>query len=54
MAKGFLAAVFLPEDAVFQDAIVGIAGPYKDRDYLRIVSAYINSSLARYYLFFDF
>ena len=48
---GFLASVFLPDDAVFKDGIIGIAGPSDDRNYLKIVCAYINSSLARYYQF---
>ena len=51
IGKGGLASVFLPGDAVFRSAIIGIAGPSKDKDYLKTISAYINSSLARYYLF---
>ena len=51
MAGGFLASAFLPDDAVFKNGIIGIAGPPKDRDYLKIASAYVNSSLARYYQF---
>jgi SAM-dependent methyltransferase len=48
---GFLAAVFLPDDAIFKDGIIGIAGPPEDADYLRVVCAYANSSLSRYYHF---
>ena len=51
MSGGFLASVFLADDAVFKDGIIGIAGPSDDRDYLKIACAYINSSLARYYHF---
>ena len=51
MASGVLAAAFLPDDAVFTDKVTGIAGPSEDADYLKVVCAYINSSLARYYLF---
>ena len=48
---GFLASVFLPDDAVFKDGVIGIAGPAKDSNYLKVACAYINSSLARYYHF---
>ena len=51
VAGGFLASAFLQDDAVFKNGIVGIAGPAGDEDYLKIVCAYINSSLARYYQF---
>lgn len=48
---GFLASVFLPDDAVFKDGIIGIAGPTDDSAYLKVACAYTNSSLARYYYF---
>ena len=48
---GFLASAFLPEDAVFQHGVFGIAGPREDTNYLKVACAYINSSLARYYHF---
>ena len=51
LAGGFLASAFLPEDAVFKNGVIGIAGPSEDRDYLKVACAYINSSLARYYEF---
>ena len=51
MTGGVLASVFLRDDAVFTNGIFGIAGPSEDTDYLKIVCAYINSSLARYYHF---
>ena len=51
MTGGVLASVFLQEDAVFTNAIFGIAGHAEDMDYLKVVCAYVNSSLARYYHF---
>ena len=51
MTGGVLASVFMRDDAVFTNGIFGIAGPSEDTDYLKIVCAYINSSLARYYQF---
>ena len=51
MTNGVLASVFLRDDAVFTNGLFGIAGPPEDTDYLKIVCAYINSSLARYYHF---
>ena len=51
MTGGVLASVFMRDDAVFTNGIFGIAGPSEDTEYLKIVCAYINSSLARYYQF---
>ena len=51
MTSGVLASVFLPDDAVFTDKITGLAGPSEDMNYLKVVCAYFNSSLARYYQF---
>ncbi len=51
LRSGVIAAVFLPGDAVFNNEILGIAGPPEDRDYLKVACAYTNSSLARYYQF---
>ena len=51
MTGGVLASAFLRDDAVFTDKITGIAGPSEDMDYLKVACAYLNSSLARYYLF---
>ena len=48
---GFLAAAFLPDDAVFKDGLYGIAGPDKHQGDLKVVCAFLNSSLARYYQF---
>ncbi len=49
--RGALASAFLRDDAVFTNGIFGIAGTIEDTDYLRVVCAYVNSSLARYYHF---
>ena len=51
MAGGLLASVFMQDDAVFTDGVIGIAGPPTDKDYLKLACAFINSSLARYYQF---
>ena len=51
MTGGVLASVFMRDDAVFTNGIFGITGPSEDTEYLKIVCAYINSSLARYYQF---
>ena len=50
-SDGVLAATFLAEDAVFADRMYGIAASKKEVDNLKVVCAYINSSLARYYHF---
>ena len=51
MTGGVLASVFMRDDAVFTNGIFGIGGPSEDTEYLKIMCAYINSSLARYYQF---
>ena len=51
LSRGFLAAAFLPDDAVFKNGIIGVAGPPEETDYLKVMCAYFNSSLARYYQF---
>ena len=51
IAGGFLASAFLPDDAVFKNGIIGIAGSSEDINYLKVVCAFVNSSLARYYQF---
>jgi hypothetical protein len=48
--RRIVAAVAL-EDTAFNDSIIGIAAPEPDVDYLRIVGAIVNSSLAQYYHF---
>ena len=51
LASGLIASAFLSGDATFTDKVTGIAGPSDDMDYLKVVCAYANSSLARYYQF---
>lgn len=51
IAHGVLASAFLWGDAVFTNGVFGIAGPAQDSNYMKIVCACINSSLARYYQF---
>lgn len=51
LTGGVLAAVFMQDDAVFTNGIFGITGHPDDTENLKIVCAYINSSLARYYQF---
>ena len=48
---GLLASAFVRGDAVFTNGIFGLAGPVEDTDHLKVVCAYVNSSLARYYHF---
>ncbi|MDQ3700058.1 MAG: SAM-dependent methyltransferase [Chloroflexota bacterium] len=51
LTSGELAAAFVPGDAVFKDSIIAVTGPPGDADLLKLVCAYVNSSLARYYHF---
>ena len=54
MRKGFSdypTSVFLDFDAAFTDGLFALAGPAQDADELRIVSALLNSSVARYWFF---
>jgi SAM-dependent methyltransferase len=51
VARGRLAAVMIDIDATFNNAVVGVAGPAEDRDRLRLLAAYVNSSLGNYYHF---
>ena len=46
-----LAAAFLPENALFKSAIIGISGPPEDSDLLKVICAFINSSISHYYHF---
>ena len=50
-ASGVISSAFMRDDAVFSYGTIGIAGPSKDADFLKVACAYINSSLARYYHF---
>ena len=51
VSSGYFSAVFLPNDAVFTNAVFGIAGSPTDSNTLKVVCAYLNSSLASYYHF---
>ena len=51
VAKGFSRVAFADFDVSFQDALRGIHGPQEDRKLLVFLSAYLRSSLARYFLF---
>jgi methylase of polypeptide subunit release factors len=44
-------AAFIDSDCTFTDAITGIAGPNHDRDFLKALTALLNSEIAQYYLF---
>jgi hypothetical protein len=48
---GQLWAAFTPEDCTFRDAITGVHAPRQDEPFLKALVAYLNSSLAAYYLF---
>ena len=52
-AGGVIASAFVPYDAVFTHSIIGIAGPDRDAAELKIICAYLNSSLTRYYQFLN-
>lgn len=45
------AAALVKQDAAFNNGVFGIAAPKKDINYLRLLTAYINSSLGSYYQF---
>lgn len=51
VAKGFSRVAFADFDVSFQDALRGIHGPQEDRSLLVFLSAYLRSSVARYFLF---
>ena len=51
VAKGFSRVAFADFDVSFQDALRGIHGPQQDRSLLVFLSAFLRSSLARYFLF---
>lgn len=50
-SRGRFCASFLPFDCSFQDTITGISAPLKDTILLKALTAYLNSSLASYFLF---
>ena len=51
LVDGLPAAAFCSEDLVHNDSVIGISGPQRDTDQLRLVTAYINSSIGIYYHF---
>ena len=51
LANGVIASAFLQDNAVFTNGLFSITGPSEDTAYLKIMCAYLNSSLARYYQF---
>jgi hypothetical protein len=51
VAKGFSRVAFVDFDVSFQDALRGIHGPQEDRSLLVFLSAFLRTSLARYFLF---
>ncbi len=51
LSGGIIASAFVPYDAVFLNGAYGVAGPAGDADLLKVLCAYLNSSLARYYHF---
>ncbi len=48
---GIIASAFLPDAAMFTDGVLGITGTSGDAPLLKVLSAYLNSSFARYYHF---
>ncbi len=51
VAKGLSKVAFADFDVTFRHAMRGIAGPIEDKSQLAFLSAYLNSKLARYFLF---
>lgn len=51
LTGGLLASVFMQDNTVSTNGVFGITGPPGDSENLKLVCAYINSSLARYYHF---
>jgi hypothetical protein len=51
LVDGKIAAKFFRRDAVFSDGIIGIGASSDDEVNLKVLCAYLNSSLARYYFF---
>lgn len=51
LGGGKVAAAYVADRALFTDAILGFAGTAKDARLLKVLCAYLNSSLARYYYF---
>ena len=51
VAQGFTSVAFADFDVSFRHAIRGISGPHKDRAMLVFLTAYLRSSVAKYFLF---
>ncbi len=51
LSGGVISAAYAPFDAVFTHGLIGIAGPEEHSNELKALSAYLNSSLSRYYQF---
>ena len=51
VGKGYLHAAFVMYDAVFKHKVHVVKGGFEDVDRLKVVSAYMSSTLARYYHF---
>jgi hypothetical protein len=51
VTKGLKRSAFVDFDVAFQHALRGIHGPESDRELLIFLAAYLQSSLARFYLF---
>ena len=49
--KGYLHAAFAAYDAVFKNKVYVVKGCFEDANRLKVVSAYLSSTLARYYHF---
>lgn len=47
-----IAAAYLDNDCAYTETFTGIAGPEKDRNLLKAITAFLNSEIAEYYLFF--
>lgn len=51
LKKGDLVATFSDFDVSYTDCVIGISGDSKDAEWLKILCCYLNSSVAKYFLF---
>jgi hypothetical protein len=51
LLQGRPVAALVDQVATFNDAVIGVAAPSSDLDHLRLLTAYVNSSLGYYYQF---
>jgi N-6 DNA Methylase len=51
VTKGLKRSAFVDFDVVFRHALRGICGPHEDRDLLLFLAAYLQTALARFFLF---